>query len=139
MGVKEKRVKCNNEFRRVILDSARELYINEGYEKFMMRKLAKKIGYSSTTIYVYFKGKDDLPFAICEQGAEQYFVNLNHIRRLNINPLDVLRQALLYCLEFGFTDPNQYEIFLFTSRDVYGIQEFMKKESMARNSFLLCS
>lgn len=51
-------------FRREILDAARELFINEGYEKFTMRKLAQKIGYSPTTIYIYFKGKDDLLLAI---------------------------------------------------------------------------
>jgi hypothetical protein len=46
-------------------------------------------------------------FVICEKGAEQFFANLNHIRRLNIDPLDVLRQALLYFLEFGFNNPTQ--------------------------------
>ena len=62
MGVKEKRVKYNNEFRREILDAARELFINEGYEKFTMRRLAEKIGYSPTTLYIYSRGKDDLLF-----------------------------------------------------------------------------
>jgi len=138
MGIKEKRAKCNNEFRREILDAARELFINEGYEKFTMRRLAEKIGYSPTTIYIYFKGKDDLLFAICEEVAKQFFADLNHIRTVNIDPRDALRQALLYFLEFGFNNPNQYKVFFFTGRDVYGAhEEFMKKASMARNSFLV--
>jgi AcrR family transcriptional regulator len=45
-----------------MVDAARELYINEGYEKFTMRRLAEKIGYSPTTLYIYFRGKDDLLF-----------------------------------------------------------------------------
>lgn len=137
MGIKEKRAKYNNEFRREILDAARELFINQGYEKFTMRRLAEKIGYSPTTIYIYFKGKDDLLFAICEEVAEHLSANLNKIRTLDIDPLDALRQALLYFLDFGFKHPNQYKVFFFTGRDVYGTHdEFMQKESMARNSFL---
>jgi len=65
MGVKEKRVKYNNEFRQEMVDAARELYIfiyNKGYEKFMMRRPTETIGYSPTTLYIYFRGKDDLLF-----------------------------------------------------------------------------
>ena len=138
MGVKEKRAKYKEEFRREILDAARELFINEGYEKFSMRRLAEKIDYSPTTIYLYFKDKDALLFAICEEVAGQFLANLNHIRTLHIDPLDALRQALLYMMEFGFDNPNQYKVFFFTSPDVYGTrEEFMEKESTARNSFLL--
>ena len=69
MGIREKRAKYKEEFRREILDAARELFLSEGYEKFSMRRLAEKIGYSTPTIYLYFKDKDDLLFAICEEFA----------------------------------------------------------------------
>ena len=65
MGVKEKRVEYNNDLRQEMVDAARELYIfiyNEGYEKFTMRRLIETIGYSPTTLYIYFRGKDDLLF-----------------------------------------------------------------------------
>jgi AcrR family transcriptional regulator len=136
MGVKEKRAKYSNEFRREILDAARELFIAEGYDKFSMRRLARKIGYSPTTIYIYFRGKDDLLYAICEEVAEQFLTNIKHIRAQESDPLHVLRQALLYFLEFGFDNPNQYKVFFFTGRDVYGThEEFMQKESMGRDSY----
>jgi AcrR family transcriptional regulator len=138
MGVKQKRAKYREEFRGEILDAARELFITEGYEKFSMRKLAEKIDYSPTTIYLYFKDKDDLLLAICEEVAEQYFANLNQIREHHIDPLDTLRQALLYLIEFGFDNPNEYKVFFFTNPAVYGTpEEFMEKESMARNSYLI--
>ena len=138
MGVQQKRVKYREEFRREILDVARELFINEGYEKFSMRKLDEKIDYSATTIYLYFRDKDDLLLAICEKVAEQYFANLSRIRASHLDPLDTLRQALLYLVEFGFNNPNQYRVFFFTRPDVYGTQEeFMEKESMARKSYLI--
>lgn len=138
MGIKEKRAKSKEEFRREILDAARELFINEGYEKFSMRGLAKKIDYSPTTIYLYFKDKDDLLLAICEEVAEHFLTKLSHIRSLQRKPLDALRQALLYFVEFGFDNPNQYKVFFFAKPNVYGTQEeFMERESMARNSYLV--
>jgi AcrR family transcriptional regulator len=136
MGAKEKRNRYKEEFRREILNSARELFIDDGYEKFSMRRLAEKIDYSPTTIYLYFKNKDDLLLAICEEVAEQFLTRLRHIRSVQSKPLEALRQAMLYLVEFAFDNPNQYQVFFLTRPNVYGTQEeFMKRESMARNSY----
>ncbi|MCC6346053.1 MAG: TetR/AcrR family transcriptional regulator [Nitrospirales bacterium] len=136
MGVKQKRARYKEEFRREILDAARELFINEGYEKFSLRRLAEKIEYSPTTLYLYFKDKDDLLFAICEEVAEQFLDNLDRVGTLQTDPLEALRQALLYLMEFGLENPNQYKVFFFTNPMVYGTQEeFMERDSMARNSY----
>ncbi len=138
MGVKEKRTKYKEEFRREILNAARELFINEGYERFSMRRLAEKIDYSATTIYLYFKDKDDLLFAICEEFFEHFSVQLNHIRSISQDPIETLRQALLYLMEFGLKNPNQYKVIFFTKSNIYGTQEeFVEKESMARNTYFV--
>ena len=110
MDAKEKRATYKEEFRREILDAARELFINEGYEKFSMRKLAEKIEYSPTTIYLYFKDKDDLLFAMCEEVAERFFADLTDIRTAHTDPLESLRQALLNLIEFGFNNPDEYKV-----------------------------
>jgi AcrR family transcriptional regulator len=136
MGVKEKRHRYKEDFRREILNSARDLFIDVGYENFSMRRLAEKIDYSPTTIYHYLKNKDDLLLAICEEVAEQFMTRLRHIRSVQSNPLEALRQAMLYLVEFAFDNPNQYKVFFLTRPNVYGTQEeFMKRESMARNSY----
>lgn len=138
MGVTEKRAQHKEEFRREILDAARDLFTNDGYEKFSMRKLAQKIDYSPTTIYLYYKNKDDLLLAICEEFSEQFFTQLHHIRTLSNDPLESLRQALLYFTKFWLGNPNQFKVFFFTKPDVYGTkEEFMEKDSMARNTYLI--
>jgi AcrR family transcriptional regulator len=136
MGVQEKRNRHKEEFRREILDSARDIFIKVGYEKFSMRRLAEKIDYSPTTIYHYFRNKDDLLFDICEEVAEHFLNRLRSIRSVQHRPLDALRQAMLYLVEFAFDNPNQYKVFFLTRPDIYGTQEeFLKRESMARNSY----
>ena len=137
LGVIEKRAKHKEEFRREILDSAREIFINDGYDGFSMRRLAEKIDYSPTTIYLYFKNKDDLLFAICEEFFADFFTELNHIRSFSQDPVETLRQAFLYLVEFGLKNPNQYKVIFFT-KSVYGtMDQFVEKESMARNTYLV--
>ncbi len=137
MGVIEKRAKQKEEFRREILDSAREIFINDGYDGFSMRKLAEKIDYSPTTIYLYFKNKDDLLFAICEEFFANFFAELNHIRTVSQDPIETLRQAVLYLIEFGLKNPNQYKLIFFT-KSVYGTkEELVEQESMGRNTYFV--
>jgi len=137
MGVIEKRAKQKEEFRREILDSAREIFINDGYDGFSMRKLAEKIDYSPTTIYLYFKNKDDLLFAICEEFFANFFAELNRIRSVSQDPIETLRQAILYLMNFGLKNPNQYKLIFFT-KSVYGTkEELVEKESMARNTYFV--
>lgn len=136
MGIQEKRSRYKEEFRREILHAARDIFIEVGYEKFSMRKLAEKIDYSPTTIYHYFKNKDDLLLGICEDVAEQFLARMRSIRVAQQNPQEALREAMLYLIEFAYENPHQYRVFFLTRPNVYGTQEeFMKRESMARNSY----
>ena len=134
---KERRTKYKEEVRREILDVAKDLLENEGYEKFSMRNLEEKLEYPPTTIFLYFKDKDDLLFTISEEVAERLFAALTNSRTTYSDPLESLRQALLYLIESGFNKPDEYRVFLSTRPRMYGtLEEFMEKESIARNSYL---
>lgn len=138
MGAMERRAKYKEEFPREILDAARSLFVNEGYANFSMRKLAEKTEYSPKTINLYFKDKDDLLFAICEEVAGRFFTDLTDIKTAHSDPLESLRQALLYLIEFGFNHPDEYKVLFLTGAYVYGtLDEFTAKESMARNSYFV--
>ncbi len=67
MGVKERRARQKGLLRQEILDAAREILVREGYDGLSMRKVAEKIDYSPTAIYLHFKDRDDLVFCVCEQ------------------------------------------------------------------------
>lgn len=137
MGITEKRARQKEEFRREILDSARKIFIKYGYDGFSMRKLAEKIGYSPTTIYLYFRNKDDLLFAICEEFFATFLAELNRIRSASRDPLKTLRQAVLYLMNFGLANPDQYKLIFFT-KSVYGThEELVEKETMARNTYFV--
>lgn len=60
MGIKERRSVEKIEMKRKIIDSAIELIKQEGYEKLSIRKIAARIEYSPTTIYLYYKDKAEI-------------------------------------------------------------------------------
>jgi AcrR family transcriptional regulator len=138
MRISEIGVKQKEDVRREILCAARDLFVNEGYEKFSMRKLAEKIDYSPKSLYHYFKNEDDLLFAMCEEVAERFFTDLINIRTAHPDPLASLHQVLLNLINIGFNNPDEYKFLFITRPQAYGtLEEFMKKESMARNSYIV--
>ncbi len=79
MGIKERREKEQEDLRQKILDAASELFAKEGYSNVSMRKIARKIEYSPTTIYLYFKDKTDLLNQICEETFSNLIKDIEKI------------------------------------------------------------
>lgn len=68
MGIKERHERDREAVRRAILDAARDLFVSEGYGNVSIRKIAERIEYSPAAIYGYFPSKDDIFFALAEEG-----------------------------------------------------------------------
>src|SRR5689334_7956418 len=67
MGPKDRRTREKEELRDKILDAARELFVGEGYERVTMRKIAERIEYSPTAIYLHFPDKLAVMRALCDR------------------------------------------------------------------------
>jgi AcrR family transcriptional regulator len=113
MGVKERREREKSETRDKILDAARELFISEGYEGVSMRKVAEKIEYSPTAIYVYFADKNELFCELCHQD----YARLAEIFRssaMSSDPIERIRQIGEIYADFGARYPNHYRFMFMT-------------------------
>lgn len=108
------------------MDAASELFVAEGYGSVSMRKIARKIGYTPTTIYLYFEDKADLLNQICEQTFAQLTRNLVAISRLSVSPLERLRLGLLEYIQFGLHHPNHYAI-VFNNSQLSGPKQSFEK------------
>ncbi|MEI9814713.1 MAG: TetR/AcrR family transcriptional regulator [Acidobacteriota bacterium] len=56
--------------RQKILSAATELFLQNGFETVSMRKIAEKIEYAPSTIYLYFEDKDEICSAIGTEAFE---------------------------------------------------------------------
>ncbi len=102
------------DLRREIMKVAREMFVEKGYENVSMRKIAGKIGYSATTIYLYFKDKNDLLNQICEATFVRLAENITAIYHLSDNPMEKLRSGMREYVYFGLKNPSEYTLVFIT-------------------------
>jgi AcrR family transcriptional regulator len=113
MGVKERREREKSETRDKILDAARELFVTEGFEGVSMRKVAEKIEYSPTAIYVHFADKQELFRELCHQDYAR-LAEVFQSSAISTDPLERLKQIGAIYIEFGTRYPNHYKFMFMT-------------------------
>ena len=95
---------------REILDTARQLLTTTGYARLSMRNIANKIGYSATSIYLYFESKDDLVHALIDEGVELLGSRLSEANASESSPAGRLEAMCRAYVAFGMERPEYYEI-----------------------------
>lgn len=108
MGVKERRARQKKFLRQEILDAASELFVRNGYENVSMRRIADKIEYSPTTIYLYFKDKAELLEEVCRETFARLVQRLSKILEQPGDPVERLKRGLIAYIEFGLENRHQY-------------------------------
>lgn len=68
MGIQERKIKHKESLRQTILDAAKKLFLKQGYAGTSIRKIASEIEFSPTTIYLYFKDKAEIAYALHQEG-----------------------------------------------------------------------
>jgi AcrR family transcriptional regulator len=114
MGVKERREREKSETRDKILDAARELFLAEGYDGVSMRRVAEKIEYSPTAIYVHFADKQELFHELCQQDYAR-LAEVFQTSAMSSDPIERLKQIGGTYTEFGVRYPNHYEFMFMTT------------------------
>jgi AcrR family transcriptional regulator len=135
MGIKERQERDREAVGRAILDAARELFVSEGFQNVSIRKIAERIEYSPAAIYGYFPSKDDIFFALAEEG----FRLLGNPASLRDDPrlrdasrLERIRAVFLRLYAFSREQP-QYFALMFVDRSVPRINREYERFSFARD------
>ena len=105
------------ELRQAILQAAGQLFVEQGYERFSLRQVAELIGYSATTIYLYFKDKDDLLFAVVDEGFERFGQQLAAAAACADDPIARLGAIGRAYIDFGLSNPVHYQLMFMQRAD----------------------
>lgn len=93
-----------------ILDTALDIIIDQGFENLSVRKIASRIGVTATTIYNYYKNKDELNLMIRLRG----FSALHDLLLRRAKPFDKPEDRMVAMIkgyaEFGIDNSSYYEI-----------------------------
>jgi AcrR family transcriptional regulator len=110
MTIANRKERQKEELRAKILQAAKVLFIEKGFEETSIRNIAEKIEYSPTTIYLYFKDKDDIFHAVHQEGFKlllnQYFKPLSHVKA----PFERLKAISLAYITFAVENPELYHL-----------------------------
>ncbi len=97
-----------------ILAAARELMLTEGYDRTSMRNIAAKLNVTPTTLYLYFKNKEELVFHLVQETFGILLENLKAVMCPVTDPLCALRNGLEAYIRFGLTYPDHYRVVFMT-------------------------
>src|SRR5262245_41276223 len=136
MGIKERQERDRESVRRAILDAARDLFVAEGYQNVSIRKIAERIEYSPAAIYSYFPSKDDIFFALAEEGF-RLLSDPDLIGDLDTfdpnDPLERVRSIFWRLYEFSRDHPEHFAL-MFVDRSVPRITREYERFTFVRET-----
>lgn len=108
----------------MILQKARALFVEKGFQDVSMRSIAKQVGCTHGALYYHFKNKAELFYAIVEVD----FSKLNDLLEVTVQgPEDdftKLENIFIRFIEFGLNNQSQYEImFIVRNTEVDGLSQ----------------
>jgi len=128
MGTRERQQRERDRTRDAILTAARELFVSDGYSNVSMRKIAERVEYSPAALYSYFPSKDDIFFALAEEGFQSLASYILAALDGITDPLDRLRGGLWSFYEFSKVNPEYFAL-MFIDRSVPSLsQDFQRFE-----------
>lgn len=101
--------KGKDDLKGLILDAAKKLFVSEGFSATSIRKIASEIGYSPTTIYLYYKDKSDIVYALHSEGFAILKVLFTSLSKVE-SPFERLKAIGRTYLQFARDHPDYYQV-----------------------------
>lgn len=99
------------EIRNNIIEIARDLFVNEGYENTSMRRIAAQAGFAPTKIYYYFENKKSILKYFWEDISEELWRYCKPSEQiLNQGPLDTIRHLMRRNVQYWLDNPKSYQL-----------------------------
>lgn len=122
MGITERKEREKQEKKTLILEAATKMFIEDGFDKTSLRNIADKIEYSPATIYLYFKDKNELFYAIQEKGFELLLKQFKKLTSIK-DPFEKLIRVGKEYLKFAEKNPEYYDLMFIMRSPMIHIEE----------------
>lgn len=109
MTIATRKQREKEDMRKLILDAARMLFLEKGYDETSLRNIAERIDYSPGTIYLYFKDKDDIFHALHEEGFRKLTALMEPLRHVS-DPFERLKALGRVYMEFAIENKDLYDL-----------------------------
>lgn len=136
MGLKERKERDREKMRAVILKSAHKLFVERSFEDVSIRNIAEDIEYSPATVYLYFKDKDEIFYAIHQEAFKffnEYVADLLKIKDAFKRLIKMGERYILFSKKY----PKYYTIMFLTESPMHNYDDSEKwQEGCKTHEFL---
>lgn len=109
MGISERKEREKADMKEMITTAAMKMFLEDGYSKTSIRKIADSIEYSPGTIYLYYKDKDELLYEVQRQAYLKLLAAFK-AGATSEDPLKKLEQLGKIYISFGLKHPELYDL-----------------------------
>ncbi len=109
---RERQIKKQEEVKKKILDAAKEIITENGFEGLSIRKITNKLNYSPGIIYHYFKDKNEIIETLVVEGYQRILAS-QKIDENNVNdPKSEIRKKISAYIDAVLKYPEEYKAFM---------------------------
>lgn len=113
--MKSKQAERSEETKKQIVESAGRLFSEKGYDSVTIRAIAKDAGCSHTTIYLYFKDKEELLHQLSMPPLQELHQQFQYLASVStLSSEDKLKRISLEYIHFCLHNRNMFDIFFNT-------------------------
>ena len=109
MSIAERKLEEKQEMHQRILNGARKVFLEKGYEQASMRSIANEINYSPGSLYFYFKDKSEIFQELHKEGFQ---LLLNQVKVLDKvgDPFERLKAMGRIFIQFAQENKDYYNL-----------------------------
>jgi AcrR family transcriptional regulator len=134
MTISARKERQKEELKAKILQAAKALFMEKGFEETSIRNIAEKIEYSPTTLYLYFKDKDEIFHALHTEGftlLNQYFRPLIHVS----DPFERLKAINKAYINFAKENGELYDLMFILNSPMKSVEKEEGEWKEGRRAF----
>jgi AcrR family transcriptional regulator len=109
MGITERKQEEKQEMHKRILNSARKIFLEKGYEQTSMRNIANDINYSPGLLYFYFKDKSEIFHELHKEGFQLLLAQLKILDKVG-DPFERLKALGRVLIQFAQENKDYYNL-----------------------------
>lgn len=122
MSLETTGISSNDNMRSSILEAARELFAKFGYKKTTMEDIAHALRKGKSSLYYYFKNKEEIFQAVIKMEEEILFSRLHEVLKADLAPREKLKNYVIVRMETIRELENYYKAL---REDMFGDYDLM--------------
>jgi AcrR family transcriptional regulator len=122
MGIEDRKIREREIMRTRILEAAKGLFVEKGFEETSMRAIAERIEYSPATIYLYYKDKHAIILDLHLEGFQRMNKDMSVLLHVK-DPMERLTAMGRAYVHFALENPDFYELMFIKKAPLEGLNK----------------